>query len=120
MCSKNSSIPLGDCTHRTLPGLSAKFWNRCGRPFGSSANVPGLALKISPPHSISNLAFEDVERLILAVMDVLRCPMMRRHDPLSERIATLGVFADCLIGKHDPLYVQAHNIVGEAMPSDED
>ena len=42
------------------------------------------------------LAFEDVERLILAVMDVLRCPMMRRHDPLSERIATLGVFADCL------------------------
>jgi len=53
-------------------------------------------------------------------MDVLRCPMMRRHDPLSERIATLGVFADCLIGKHDPLDVQAHNIVGEAMPSDED
>jgi hypothetical protein len=25
---KNSSIPLEDCTHKTLPGVSDKLWNR--------------------------------------------------------------------------------------------
>jgi hypothetical protein len=37
MCSKNSSIPLGDCTHKTLPALSVRFWKRCGRAFGNNA-----------------------------------------------------------------------------------
>jgi hypothetical protein len=48
------------------------------------------------------LAFEDIERLIFPVIDVFRCPVMRRHGSLSESVVTLGVFADCLIGKDDP------------------
>jgi hypothetical protein len=42
------------------------------------------------------------------MMDVFRCSVMRRHNTLSKSVATLGVFADCPVGKDNPLDVQAH------------
>jgi len=43
------------------------------------------------------LAFEDVERFILRMVDVFWCSVMRRHGALGQGVPSIGVCTNCLI-----------------------
>ena len=42
------------------------------------------------------LAFEDVERFILTMVDVFWCSVMRRHGTLGQGVPPIDVFTECL------------------------
>jgi hypothetical protein len=67
-----------------------------GGPFGNNANVPGIALN-TPPAFNFKFSFEDVERLILAMVYMLGRSMVRRDDALGKGIPSSGIVTDCFI-----------------------